>query len=63
MSIPFTGERFVPGHSLPNMAADHFSRYEFAAGFVAGKRVVDIACGTGYGSALLAAAKADRFRS
>lgn len=58
MSIPFTGERFVPGQSLPNMEADHFRRYEFAANFVAGKRVVDIACGTGYGSAVLADAGA-----
>lgn len=58
MAIQFTGERFVPGQSLPNMEADHFRRYEFAADFVAGKRVVDIACGTGYGSALLADAGA-----
>lgn len=32
----------------------HQARYLFAAGFAAGLDVLDIACGTGYGSALLA---------
>jgi SAM-dependent methyltransferase len=32
----------------------HLSRYEFAATHAAGMRVLDAACGTGYGSALLA---------
>ena len=32
----------------------HLSRYEFAASHAAGLRVLDAACGTGYGSALLA---------
>lgn len=31
----------------------HLARYRFAANFVAGRRVLDIACGVGYGSALL----------
>lgn len=29
---------------------DHLARYDFAAGFVKGKKVLDIACGSGYGS-------------
>ena len=33
---------------------DHWSRYEWAAGYTAGKRVLDVACGCGYGTALLA---------
>ena len=33
----------------------HLERYRFAARFAAGKTVVDCACGTGYGSELLAA--------
>src|SRR5271169_2245284 len=36
--------------------ADHledFTRYRFACSFVSGKRVLDVACGSGYGSALL----------
>ena len=32
----------------------HLARYEFAANYVAGKDAADIACGTGYGSELLA---------
>lgn len=36
----------------------HLARYRFAAKFVAGKNVLDIACGVGYGSALLRAAGA-----
>lgn len=32
----------------------HLSRYRFAGSFAAGKRVIDVACGTGYGSAMLA---------
>lgn len=37
---------------------DHWERYEFAATFAAGLRVLDIACGSGYGSALLAQSNA-----
>ena len=32
---------------------EDFTRYRFACGFVTGKRVLDVACGSGYGSALL----------
>lgn len=32
---------------------DHVSRYQFAAEYAPGKRVLDIACGTGYGSQIL----------
>jgi SAM-dependent methyltransferase len=31
----------------------HLARYEFASTFVAGKKVLDIACGTGYGAEIL----------
>ena len=51
--LPFTGERFVPG-TRGEIWIEHWHRYHFAAGFVAGKRVLDLACGEGYGSALLA---------
>jgi SAM-dependent methyltransferase len=36
----------------------HLERYKFAANFARGKRVLDIACGTGYGSNLLKVAGA-----
>lgn len=42
------------------MAPTHYGRYRFAAGFVQGGRVVDVACGEGYGADLLAAAGAAR---
>jgi SAM-dependent methyltransferase len=48
-------ERIIPGDSrFANELAVHYSRYRFAAQFVAGKRVLDAACGVGYGSRLLA---------
>lgn len=36
------------------LAAEHVSRYVFATQFCAGKRVLDVACGEGYGSLILA---------
>ena len=35
------------------IAHEHWHRYVFARRFAAGKRVLDVACGEGYGSALL----------
>lgn len=37
---------------------EHLARYQFSAQYVRGKRVVDVAVGTGYGAALLAQAGA-----
>jgi SAM-dependent methyltransferase len=53
--LAFTGERVVPGHVEPGLWHEHLSRYRFAALFAVGKRVLDAGCGTGYGTALLAA--------
>lgn len=52
--LVFTGERFIPGKSDPILALEHYHRYLFASRFAKGKRVLDVACGEGYGSALLA---------
>jgi len=49
----FTGERYLPG-VVGEIAYEHCHRYAFARRFVAGRRVLDAACGEGYGSALLA---------
>lgn len=49
----FTGERFVPGIA-GEIAHEHWHRYAFARRFVSGKRVLDVACGEGYGSVLIA---------
>lgn len=53
MTMEFTGERYVP-HLRGQIYYEHFHRYAIAARFAAGKRVLDIASGEGYGSALLA---------
>ena len=51
--LPFTGERFVPG-AAGEIWYEHWHRYHFVAPLVAGRDVLDIACGEGYGSALIA---------
>ena len=51
--LPFTGERFVPGVK-GEIWVEHWHRYHFARRWVEGRRVLDVACGEGYGSALLA---------
>ncbi len=52
-ALAFTGERFIPG-TPGEIWLEHWHRYHFAARWVVGKRVLDVACGEGYGSALLA---------
>jgi SAM-dependent methyltransferase len=51
--LEFTGERYVPG-TAGEIAHEHWHRFSFARALVAGRRVLDVACGEGYGSALLA---------
>ena len=51
--LEFTGERFVPGIA-GEIAHEHWHRYAFARPLCAGRRVLDVSCGEGYGSALLA---------
>jgi O-antigen biosynthesis protein len=54
--LAFTGERFVPGAPAddPRLRAEHLLRYEAAGRLVDGLRVLDVACGEGYGAAMLA---------
>jgi ubiquinone/menaquinone biosynthesis C-methylase UbiE len=49
----FTGERVIPGEVNDDLWAEHIARYAFAAKLATG-RVLDIGCGTGYGTAELA---------
>jgi O-antigen biosynthesis protein len=51
--LEFTGER-VTSLTQGEILHEHLHRYFFARQFCAGKRVLDIASGEGYGSALLA---------
>jgi SAM-dependent methyltransferase len=51
--LEWTGERFLPWLEQPTIAYEHLHRYAYAAGFVRGKRVLDMASGEGYGSKML----------
>lgn len=51
--MKFTGERFVP-EVHGNIELEHLHRYLLACKLAAGKVVLDIASGEGYGSAMLA---------
>ena len=52
-ALPFTGERFTP-ECVREISYEHWHRYAFARGLAVSKRVLDAACGEGYGSAQLA---------
>lgn len=51
-------ERIAPGYFEHHFVAEHVARYKWAARWVNARRVLDVACGTGYGAALLRAAGA-----
>ncbi|NNK32861.1 MAG: class I SAM-dependent methyltransferase [Xanthomonadales bacterium] len=51
--LEFTGERFTP-ECVREIRYEHVHRYAFARELVSNRRVLDAACGEGYGSALLA---------
>lgn len=53
LTLEPTGERMVPESSDRFTFWEHVYRYGFASRFVAAKRVLDIACGEGYGAAAL----------
>jgi O-antigen biosynthesis protein len=53
--LPFTGERYIPTEA-GEIRVEHFHRYAVARTLAQGKVVLDLACGEGYGSALLCTA-------
>ena len=56
--LDYTGERMVPEAADGNTFWEHVQRYRFACSYVSGARVLDIACGEGYGTAALEGAGA-----
>jgi ubiquinone/menaquinone biosynthesis C-methylase UbiE len=59
MSLEWTGERFLPWireHST--IAYEHLHRYAYVTTFIKDKRVLDLACGEGYGAKMLSSSAA-----
>ena len=57
--VEATGERLVPERQHGELVhAEHLVRYRLAAQLAHSRRVLDAACGEGYGTAMLAAAEA-----
>jgi SAM-dependent methyltransferase len=57
--FPGIHERVFPGLSPDDVVEEHEERYHFAKPYATGTRVLDAACGSGYGTAALASAGAD----
>lgn len=51
--MKFTGERYLPSEA-GQIRHEHMHRYAWCRQLVEGKMVLDVACGEGYGSAMLA---------
>lgn len=59
--MKFTGERMIPDYNEgQEIYLEHMTRYFFASQFVKNKVVLDIACGSGYGSDYLLQAGAEK---
>ena len=52
--MEFTGERYLPWVDDSIINYEHLHRYRFATELTRGKKVLDLACGEGYGSFMLA---------
>jgi len=57
---PEAVERIAPGFFPAPFEREHVARYKWACRWIAGRVVLDVACGTGYGAAILRAAGARR---
>ncbi len=52
--LQMSGERFIPGEGGARLAYEHLPRYFLATQFAKDKVVLDLGCGDGYGTKLLA---------
>ena len=57
--IEWTGERCVPWAPDVQVVYEHFHRYMWAARVIAGRRVLDLGSGEGFGASILAGSAAD----
>jgi ubiquinone/menaquinone biosynthesis C-methylase UbiE len=53
--LEYTGERMIPEAADGSTFWEHVQRYRFALPYLQQRRVLDIACGEGYGTAAIAA--------
>ena len=53
--MPYDGERLSLLQSATTTIYEHVARYSFLTQLVKGKRVLDVGCGVGFGSAFLSA--------
>jgi ubiquinone/menaquinone biosynthesis C-methylase UbiE len=53
MEMEFTGEQVVLGQTPHRVEAEHLVRYEYIKALAQDKVVLDVACGSGYGAALI----------
>src|SRR5690349_12263121 len=54
MSAPLVPERIDPATESSGIVAYHLAKYSYAGSLASGKRVLDVACGVGYGTAFIA---------
>lgn len=54
-----TGERMILDRMRKETEIEHLCRYQYAKQFVTGKKVLDAACGSGYGTKILAEGAAE----
>lgn len=48
--MQFSGEQYIPGITKPRLEEEHKARYEYAVTRATGLNILDVACGTGYGT-------------
>ena len=49
----FTGERYLHSEIDDQISVEHKHRYQFASSFTSDKKILDLGCGSGYGSVYL----------